>query len=74
MHLAFYDKDKAARGRDFTTADILAALPKVVPLSRSQRERIETLREWLRAGRAQSASYRETQTAEEHFVKLQLNN
>lgn len=74
MHLAFYDKDQRSRGRDFTTADILAALPKVVPLSRSQRERIETLREWLRAGRAQSASYREIQTAEEHFVKLQINN
>jgi SpoVK/Ycf46/Vps4 family AAA+-type ATPase len=42
--------------REFTTADILAALERQVPLSVSQRETIEALRSWLREGRAQSAS------------------
>jgi hypothetical protein len=45
----------------------------LVPLCRSQREQIEALRQWLRDGRAQSASYQETRLAEEHFVKLQIN-
>ncbi len=71
MYLAF--NDPQAPGRDFTSDDVLAALRRLVPLCRSQREQIEALRQWLRDGRAQSASYQETRTAEEHFVKLQLN-
>lgn len=43
-------------GREFTTADIAQALKRQVPLSVSQRETIEGLRNWLREGRAQSAS------------------
>jgi AAA+ superfamily predicted ATPase len=43
-------------GREFTTDDVAAALKRQVPLSVSQREVIEDLRDWLREGRAQSAS------------------
>lgn len=71
MYLAF--NDPKAPGRDFTTEDILVSLQRLVPLCRSQREQIEALRQWLRDGRAQSASYQETRMAEEHFVKLQIN-
>jgi len=42
--------------REFTTQDILHALRQQVPLSVSQRETIDRLRDWLREGRAQSAS------------------
>ena len=71
MHLAYYDKTSPRR--EFTTDDIIAALARLVPLSRSQRERIETLRSWLRDGRAQSASYTEARKHEEQFVQLQLD-
>lgn len=50
MYAAFYE------GREFTTEDISDALSKLVPLSVSQRERVEILRNWLAEGRAQSAS------------------
>ena len=43
-------------GREFTTEDIAEALKRQVPLSVSQRETIVDLRNWLREGRAQSAS------------------
>ena len=42
--------------REFTTQDISAALKRQVPLSVAQRETIDGLRDWLGAGRAQSAS------------------
>jgi SpoVK/Ycf46/Vps4 family AAA+-type ATPase len=42
--------------REFTTEDISEALERQVPLSVSQRETVEALRNWLREGRAQSAS------------------
>jgi SpoVK/Ycf46/Vps4 family AAA+-type ATPase len=60
-------------GREFTTEDVSAALKRQVPLSVSQRETIAALREWLKEGRAQSASFRETHEAEQQFVPLQLN-
>lgn len=59
-------------GREFTTEDISGALKRQVPLSRSQRETIEALRNWLREGRAQSASFQEVQGAEQQFVPIQL--
>jgi len=68
MYAAFNDK-----GRDFTTEDVIEALKKQVPLSRSQRESIEYLRGWLREGRAQSASYAETRQWEENVVQLKLD-
>lgn len=60
-------------GREFTTADISAALQRQVPLSVSQRETVQALRDWLREGRAQSASFQEVQEAEQQFVPLQLD-
>lgn len=54
MYMAFSDRN--VPGRDFTTGDILEALARQVPISRSQRETIEGLRKWLAEGRAQSAS------------------
>ena len=70
MYLAF--NDERTPGRDFTTKDILAALKRLVPLARSQRESIKFLRNWLREGRAQSASYQEVRYWEENIVNLQI--
>jgi len=60
-------------GREFTTDDISAALRRQVPLSISQRETIGALRNWLREGRAQSASFQEMREAEQQFVPLQID-
>ena len=57
---------------EFTTQDILKALAQQVPLSVSQREAITYLREWLREGRAQSASFQEIREAEDQFVRLEI--
>lgn len=51
MHVGFNDQQ-----REFTTEDIRQALRCQVPLSVSQREVILGLRQWLKEGRAQSAS------------------
>lgn len=58
--------------REFTTQDILDALRRQVPLSVSQREVVQALRQWLSEGRAQSASFREAQDAAQQFVPLQI--
>ena len=58
--------------REFNTDDILNAVHRQVPLSVSQRERISALRNWLREGRAQSASFSEIREAEDQFVRLEL--
>ncbi|RMH37869.1 MAG: AAA family ATPase [Nitrospirae bacterium] len=58
--------------REFTTEDIAQALKRQVPLAVTARETIEALRNWLREGRAQSASFQEVQQAEQQFVPLQL--
>jgi SpoVK/Ycf46/Vps4 family AAA+-type ATPase len=68
MYIGFNDQQ-----REFNTEDIRAALKRQVPLSVSQRENIETLRNWLREGRAQSASFRENQEASNRFVRIQLD-
>jgi len=68
MYLGFNDD------REFTTDDISAALKRQVPLSITARETIETLRNWLREGRAQSASFQEVQEAEQQFVPLQIDS
>lgn len=70
MYIAFNDPEMPQR--DFTMEDILTALNHLVPLFRSQREVIEFLRNWLREGRAQSASYQETEKWEEEVVQLQI--
>lgn len=67
MYIGFNDNE-----REFTTADILSALSRQVPLSVSQREAIGYLREWLREGRAQSASFQELHEAENQFVRLEI--
>ncbi len=71
MYIAFSDKKNP--GRDFTTEDVVLALTKQVPLSRSQSEAIESLRKWLTDGRAQSASFTEATEAEQQFVQILLN-
>jgi SpoVK/Ycf46/Vps4 family AAA+-type ATPase len=68
MYLAFNDGQ-----REVATDDISQSLKRQVPLSISQRERIEQLRNWLREGRAQSASFREATEAQSHFVALPLD-
>jgi AAA+ superfamily predicted ATPase len=49
-------------GREFTTEDIAQAIKRQVPLSISQREIVQALREWLQEGRAQSASFTEAES------------
>lgn len=66
MYVGFNEK------REFSTDDVAEALKRQVPLSVSQREIIGHLRDWLKEGRAQSASFQEIREAEEQFVKLQL--
>lgn len=68
MYVGFNDA-----GREFTTVDISEAIRRQVPLAVSQRETIEALRNWLREGRAQSASFQEIKEAEQQFVSLQLD-
>jgi SpoVK/Ycf46/Vps4 family AAA+-type ATPase len=65
MYIGFNDDQ-----REFTTDDILLSLRRQVPLSVSQRETIEYLRNWLREGRAQSASFPEAEEAAGEFVEL----
>lgn len=71
MYMAYSDRQNP--GRDFTTADILTALAKQVPMSQSQREAIGALRQWMAENRAQSASFREARQAQEQFVQIQLD-
>ena len=66
MYLGFH------AGREFNTDDVSTALRRQVPLSVSQRETVQALRDWLREGRARSASFQEVQEAEDRFVPLQL--
>jgi AAA+ superfamily predicted ATPase len=67
MYIGFNDGE-----REFTTEDILRSIAHQVPLSVSQREVINYLREWLRDGRAQSASFTEVREAENQFVRLEI--
>jgi AAA+ superfamily predicted ATPase len=61
-------------GREFTTDDVAAALKRQVPLSVSQREVVEGLRDWLREGRAVSASAREARESGRQYVPLQIES
>jgi SpoVK/Ycf46/Vps4 family AAA+-type ATPase len=56
--------------REFTTADIIAALKRQVPLSVSQRENVAALRTWLQEGRAISASFNTALEAEQQFTQI----
>jgi hypothetical protein len=70
MYVAFNDPQQP--GREFTTADMLKVVDKMVPLSKSQREIVESLRGWLLDGRAQSASFEDVKDAKQEFVNIQL--
>jgi SpoVK/Ycf46/Vps4 family AAA+-type ATPase len=65
MYIGFNDNQ-----REFTTEDILRSLKRLVPLSVSQRETIGSLRQWLREGRAQSASFDEPEEAAQRAVQI----
>ena len=56
--------------REFTTLDIMLSLPETVPISHSQVENINELRNWLKEGRAKSASFPEKESAFKQQVKL----
>lgn len=60
--------------REFVTKDILSAVARQVPLSRSQREVVSSLRNWLEEGRAQSASFPQVEEAKERFVPLEISS
>ena len=71
MFIAFSDKKDPSR--EFRTDDIVEALTKMVPLSRSQSDAIDELRRWLDEGRVKSASFGGKQQAQAHFVKINLS-
>jgi SpoVK/Ycf46/Vps4 family AAA+-type ATPase len=52
MYQAFYDGQ-----RQMVTNDIVRSLTKFIPLAESQREQVTRLRDWLKEGRAISASF-----------------
>lgn len=52
MYQAFYDGQ-----RPMVTDDIVKSLKKLIPLAESQKESVARLRDWLREGRAISASF-----------------
>jgi SpoVK/Ycf46/Vps4 family AAA+-type ATPase len=70
MYHAFNDPDDPAR--EFTTDDVAAAMHRLVPLSRSQRETIEYLRLWLTEGRARSASFDGDERIAPEFVPIPI--
>ncbi len=70
MYLAF--SDETSPGREFTDDDICAALEHLVPMSRSQRERIDFLRTWVEDGRAATASLPESDAVADKAPALQI--
>lgn len=70
MYLAF--SDERAPCREFNDDDICAAIKRLVPMSRSQRERIDFLRTWVEDGRASSASLPENTSSTGRAPALQI--
>lgn len=70
MYVAF--NDARAPAREITTADVQAALRRQVPMSSSNRESIAALRQWLKEGRAQSASFADATQARRECVQLEV--
>jgi len=68
MYAAF--NDESSPRRELTTDDVIAAMGRLVPLSRSQSERIGELRRWLAEGRARSASIPEVIAMPAHGIPL----
>jgi len=62
MYRAFNDPE--APHREFTTTDVEEAMRRLVPMSHSQRETIDSLRSWLSEGRALSASPAENESVD----------
>lgn len=71
MYLAF--GDEASPGREFTDDDICVALERLVPMSRSQRERVDFLRTWVEEGRAASASLSENASGPDGAPMIQIS-
>lgn len=71
MYTAFSDRNRP--GREFNTQDILDALNRLVPLSRSQKENIDMLRSWLKEGRARSASSRDLPDNGSKIVNIEID-
>ncbi len=70
MYLAFYDGQ-----RPMVTEDIVRSLKKLIPLAESQKEQVGKLRDWLREGRAISASFANKKQALQkalHIEKLDV--
>jgi SpoVK/Ycf46/Vps4 family AAA+-type ATPase len=62
-----------AQDRDIQTGDLITAIARTVPLSKSQREVIERLRSWLRDGRAQPASHSPQSPGGDGQLRLELD-
>ena len=58
--------------RPVTTKDIQAQIRKLVPLVKSQPERLKELRKWLEDGKAVSASYKESEVALKKALPVDL--
>ncbi len=71
MYLAY--GDESSPGREFSDEDIRLALERLVPMSRSQRERIDFLRTWVEDGRAASASLPEGEDGPVRAPALQIS-
>ncbi|MBI3097679.1 MAG: AAA family ATPase [Planctomycetes bacterium] len=71
MYVAFNDRSQP--GREIVNPDIRSALSRLVPLSRSQREVINALRQWLVEGRAQSASAPDVRVSGTPFVRIPID-
>jgi ATP-dependent 26S proteasome regulatory subunit len=66
LYKAFYDGQRA-----MTTTDIFLSLQKMIPLAESQREAVGALRQWLKEGRAISASFPDKKQALSNAVPIQ---
>lgn len=44
--------------RPFTTDDVLEAMKEIIPMAESHKESVASMRQWLKEGRARSASYK----------------
>jgi len=70
MYIAFCDEDQP--GREFNTEDVAEAVRRMVPMSRSQAETVEALRQWLREGRSKSASLPDLENTQDNVARLRI--
>jgi ATP-dependent 26S proteasome regulatory subunit len=69
MFSAFSDSPR----REINTEDISLALKELIPLSNSNKERIDYLRSWLKEGRAKSATFLTQDDAVKRFVLIEVD-